>query len=68
MNFTMRFIKNTKILLILAGFSSFAQTIVLTGKITYTINTPLAYANILAIPESDSEEVRLENGKSLLKC
>lgn len=54
------------ILLLLVGFSSYAQTVVVSGKVTDSINNPLSYANILAIPESDSEEVRFaiteENG------
>lgn len=55
-----------KILLFVAGFSSYAQNVIVSGKVTDSINNPLSYANILAIPESDSEEVRFaiteENG------
>ncbi|WP_223266342.1 carboxypeptidase-like regulatory domain-containing protein [Gelidibacter gilvus] len=50
-------IKNT-ILLLLAGFSSYAQQVKVSGKVTDTLQNPLAYANILAIPENDNEEVR----------
>jgi len=46
------------ILLLLAGFSSYAQQVVVSGKVTDTLQKPLAYANILAIPESDTEEIR----------
>ncbi|SFZ90017.1 hypothetical protein SAMN05428642_101694 [Flaviramulus basaltis] len=45
------------ILLYLAGFSSFAQQVVISGKVTDTLQTPLGYANILDIPENDNEEV-----------
>lgn len=47
-----------QILLFLAGFSSYSQTIIVSGKVTDTLQNPLAYANLLAIPESDNEEVR----------
>jgi uncharacterized lipoprotein YajG len=56
-------IKNKKkyfkslILLILAGFSSYSQQITVSGKVTDTLQNPLAYANILAIPENDNEAV-----------
>ena len=46
-----------KILLILAGFSSYSQQIVISGKVMDTIQNPLGFANILAIPESDNEAV-----------
>ena len=46
------------ILLLWAGFSSYAQNIVVSGKVSDTLQNPLAYANILAIPNSDNEEVR----------
>ncbi|WP_262890116.1 hypothetical protein [Gelidibacter japonicus] len=39
-----------KILLLLAGFSSYAQQVKVSGKVTDTLQNPLAYANILAIP------------------
>ncbi len=49
----------------MAGFSTFGQ-IVVSGKLTDSIQIPLSYANILAIPQSDSEDVRFavteENG------
>lgn len=46
------------ILLPLAGFSSFSQTITISGKVTDSLKNPLAHANVLAIPESDDETVR----------
>lgn len=42
----------------IAGFSSYAQQIKVSGKVTDTLQNPLAYANILAIPEDDNETVR----------
>ena len=45
------------ILLILAGFSSYAQSITVNGRVTDTLQQPLAYANILAVPESDAISV-----------
>lgn len=36
----------------------FAQQITVAGKVTDTIQNPLAYANILAIPESNTEDIR----------
>ncbi|WP_240338065.1 carboxypeptidase regulatory-like domain-containing protein [Gelidibacter japonicus] len=39
-------------------FYSNAQQIKVSGKVTDTLKTPLAYANILAIPKNDNEEVR----------
>ena len=50
------------ILLCIVGFSSYAQAIVVSGKVTDTIQNQLAYANILAIPESDTQEVRFAIG------
>jgi hypothetical protein len=47
-----------KILLLTAVFSSSAQQVKVSGKITDTLQNPLAYANILAIPENDNEAVR----------
>jgi len=47
-----------KILLLLAGFSSYAQQVKVYGKVTDTLQNPLAYANILALPENDNEDVR----------
>ncbi|WP_417369564.1 hypothetical protein [Gelidibacter japonicus] len=38
------------ILLLTAGFSSYAQQIKVSGKVTDTLQNPLAYANVLAIP------------------
>lgn len=48
------------ILLLLAGFSSlsYAQQILVSGKVTDSIQTPLAYANILAIPKADNQEIK----------
>jgi len=51
------FFKFTKTLLFLVGFSSYAQTITIQGKVTDSLQNPLAYANILAIPESDDFEI-----------
>jgi len=54
------FIKRTWIiiLLFLAGFSSSAQQIVISGKVTDSLQNPLDYANLLAVPKSDNEEVK----------
>lgn len=41
-----------------AGFSSNAQTLELAGKIMDSLQKPLEYANLLAVPEADSVEVR----------
>ncbi|MBA6152151.1 hypothetical protein [Gelidibacter maritimus] len=46
-----------KILLFTAGFSSYAQQVKVSGKVTDTLQNPLAYANILALPEDDSQDV-----------
>lgn len=46
------------LILIVAGFSAHAQQVKVSGKVTDSIQSPLAYANILAIPESDNESVR----------
>ncbi|WMI68833.1 carboxypeptidase-like regulatory domain-containing protein [Mangrovimonas sp. YM274] len=58
---------NLKILLLLAGFSLHAQTVVVSGKVTDSLLQPLGYANILAIPDADNQEVRFaiseENGQ-----
>jgi hypothetical protein len=48
----------TTILLFLVGFSSFSQNIIITGKVTNTIQNPLPYANILAIPKADDLEIK----------
>jgi hypothetical protein len=49
-----------KILLLSAGFSSlcFAQHIQVSGKVTDSLQTPLPYANILAILQADDREVK----------
>jgi hypothetical protein len=46
--------------LILVGFSSLshAQQILVSGKVTDSIQTPLAYANILAIPQANDQDVK----------
>ncbi len=36
-----------------------AQQIQVTGKVTDSLQNPLGYANILAMPEADDQEVRL---------
>jgi hypothetical protein len=46
------------ILLLLAGFSSFSQNIIVSGKVTDTIQNPLPYANILAIPKADDQDIK----------
>jgi len=55
-----------KILLLTAGFSSYAQQVKISGKVKDTLQTTLAYANILAIPQNDNEAVKFaiteENG------
>lgn len=55
-----------KILLLTAGFSSYAQQLKVSGKVSDSLQTPLAYANILAIPQNDNEAVKFaiteENG------
>lgn len=47
-------------LLILTGFffNINAQNIVVVGNVTDSLQNPLGYANILAIPEADDQEVR----------
>jgi hypothetical protein len=40
------------------GFHSFSQNIITTGKVTDTIQNPLPYANILAIPQADDQDVK----------
>ncbi|REE27801.1 hypothetical protein DFQ09_101640 [Winogradskyella pacifica] len=48
------------ILLTLVGFSSLAhaQQLLMSGKVTDTIQNPLPYANILAIPKADDQNVK----------
>ena len=53
----------TKILLlfIITGFSSTTQAqnnIVVQGKVTDSLQTPLSYANIIAVPESDDLDIK----------
>ena len=55
--------KNFKIpilLVLTAGFFSFcdAQNIVVQGKVTDSLQTPLSYANIIAVPESDDLDIK----------
>ena len=53
------FLKCIKIiLLLLAGFSINCQTILVSGKVTDTIQNPLPYANILAIPEANDQDIK----------
>jgi hypothetical protein len=49
------------ILLLCVGFALEiqAQQIKVSGKVIDTLQTPLAYANILAIPENDNEDLRI---------
>ncbi|TXD83896.1 carboxypeptidase-like regulatory domain-containing protein [Subsaximicrobium wynnwilliamsii] len=46
------------VLIILPFLSLNSQNIVVSGQITDTLQTPLSYANILAIPDADDQEVR----------
>ena len=48
------------ILLLISGFPLFirSQQIRVTGKVTDTIQNPLPYANILAVPQADDQEVK----------
>ncbi|NCO63740.1 MAG: carboxypeptidase regulatory-like domain-containing protein [Flavobacteriales bacterium] len=46
------------ILFFISGYSFYAQNIVVSGKITDTLQNPLSYANILAIPEAIDQDVR----------
>lgn len=48
------------ILFFIAGFFSTiqAQQIVVSGKVTDSLQNPLSYANVLAIPDADDEQVR----------
>jgi hypothetical protein len=48
------------ILLIITAFFTFshAQQILISGKVTDTLQNPLPYANILAIPQADDQEVK----------
>lgn len=61
-----------KILLVnLAGFSSYAQTLIVSGSVTDTLQQPLGYANILADSESDDLSISFaiteNNGSYKLK-
>jgi len=51
---------NFKILLLLAGFSTFShsQQTKIQGKVTDTLQNPLPYANILAIPKADDQDIK----------
>lgn len=44
--------------LFIFSFYSYAQQVKVSGKVSDTLQNPLAYANILAIPESDNEDIR----------
>src|SRR5690606_10258730 len=53
--------KNSFLLIIFCAFvlnSLNAQQIIVSGKVTDSLQNPLSYANVLAIPESDAEQVR----------
>ena len=59
-----------KTLPILVGFSLNAQNITVSGKVQDSLKTPLDYANILAVPESESElrfAITKDNGDYQLK-
>jgi hypothetical protein len=45
------------ILLITAGFFSLQAQQTVSGKVTDSLQNPLAYANILAIPNSDTADI-----------
>jgi len=47
-----------KVLLFLVGLSSYSQQVMVSGEVTDSLQNPLAYANILAMPESAEEKVR----------
>ena len=47
-----------KVLLFLVGLSSYAQQVVISGQVTGSLQNPLAYANVLAMPEAEGEAVR----------
>ncbi|MEP5255824.1 MAG: carboxypeptidase-like regulatory domain-containing protein [Winogradskyella arenosi] len=51
---------NFKVLLFLAGFFSVcnAQQILISGVVTDTIQNPLPYSNILAIPKADNQDIK----------
>ena len=55
-----------KTLLLLVGFSSCAQNILVSGTVSDSLKVPLAYSNILAIPTSNDQDIRFavtkENG------
>ena len=52
------FFKILKILLLVTGFSSYSQSVIINGKVTDSLRNPLAYANILAIPEAQNHDIR----------
>lgn len=60
-----------KVLLLLSGCSVFSQNITINGQVTDSLNNPLEYANILAIPELENKEIRFaitdSKGNYLLK-
>ncbi|WP_241491424.1 TonB-dependent receptor [Lacinutrix mariniflava] len=63
-------IKIHVVLMFLGGFSLSAQNITVSGKVQDSLQTPLDYANILAVPESDSElrfAITKDNGDYQLK-
>lgn len=64
-----RFILNYLILLTLAGFSSFSQTIEVTGKVTDSLQNPLEYTNLLVIPDANDVNIRfaITDGKGEYK-
>lgn len=47
-----------KVLFFLVGLSSYAQQLTLSGKVTDSLQNPLAYANILAMPETEEAAVQ----------
>lgn len=47
-----------KVLLFLVGLSSYGQQVILSGKVTDSLQNPLTNANVLALPETKDEQVR----------
>lgn len=47
-----------KVLLFLVGLSSYGQQVMISGQVMDSLQNPLAYVNILAMPEADEEVVR----------
>ncbi len=65
------YLKITILLITLSGFSLYGQQITVSGKVTDSLQDPLAYANILAIPEQEGIDIAFaitdDNGLYKLK-